>query len=126
MIPGTVFKDGSLEYRPPSTKGQDKKALAKFRSNYAYVLGLIFSVARTLPIGFFNSFIICSPKKAVENSQLQYEKTRTPFDGIIKVEKMLTTSEEQERGMDSELVDTLSAHLNSRRSTIFIILITFN
>lgn len=137
-----LVKDGSLEYRPPSTKGQDKKALAKFKSNYAYVLGLSkhFNPAICLDINkkpnpgfiadlplyhrtpvacFENPAFFGDMKFAVWYIRLRaQEKTRTPFDGIIKVEKMLTTSEEQERGMDSELVDTLSAHIINERNPV--------
>lgn len=35
-----LVKDGSLEYRPTKADKADKKSLAKFKSNYAYVLGV--------------------------------------------------------------------------------------
>ena len=44
-------------------------------------------------------------------------RTRTPFDGIIKVEKILTNSDDV---IDSEEVDLLSAHLiNERMPTCY-------
>jgi hypothetical protein len=46
------------------------------------------------------------------------EQTRTPFDGILKVEKILVTVEETESGIDSELVDTLSAYLINERNPV--------
>ena len=42
-------------------------------------------------------------------------RTRTPFDGVLKIEKMLVTSEELEVGIDSELVDTLTALIINER-----------
>ena len=45
-------------------------------------------------------------------------KTRTAFDGIVKVEKMLITHEENEYGMDSELVDLLSASIINERNPV--------
>ncbi|MCL1987636.1 MAG: hypothetical protein FWG64_06665 [Firmicutes bacterium] len=47
-------------------------------------------------------------------------KTRTPFDGIIKVEKILVTQAEVDNGIDSDLVDLISAHLiNERNPTAY-------
>jgi hypothetical protein len=45
-------------------------------------------------------------------------KTRTPFDGIIKVEKILATDEEKRNGMDTDLVDVLSAALINERNPV--------
>lgn len=45
-------------------------------------------------------------------------RTRTPFDGIIKVEKILVTKDEVANGMDSDLVDLLSAHLINERNPV--------
>ena len=43
--------------------------------------------------------------------------TRTPFDGVLKVEKILASSDDI---IDSELVDLLSAHLiNERMPTCY-------
>lgn len=45
-------------------------------------------------------------------------KTRTAFDGIVKVEKMLITHEENEYGIDSELVDLLSSSIINERNPV--------
>ena len=45
-------------------------------------------------------------------------KTRTAFDGVIKVEKMLVTQEENEYGIDSDLVNMLSALLINERNPV--------
>ena len=45
-------------------------------------------------------------------------QTRTPFDGILKIEKILVTEEENENGIDSELVDTLSSYLINERNPV--------
>ena len=46
------------------------------------------------------------------------KRTRTPFDGILKVEKILVTEEENANGIDSQLVDTLSAYLMNERNPV--------
>ncbi len=43
------------------------------------------------------------------------EQTRNPFDGVIKVEKILVTDEEIANGLDSDTVDMLSASLINER-----------
>jgi hypothetical protein len=45
-------------------------------------------------------------------------KTRTPFDGIVKVEKILVSRDEVANGMNSELVDLISAHLINERNPV--------
>lgn len=137
-----LVKDGSLEYRPTKADKADKKSLAKFKSNYAYVLGVSkhFNPSVCLDInkkpnpGFIADLPLYhrTPVACFENPEFfgdmkfavwyirirEKERTRTPFDGIVKIEKMLTTSEEQELGMDSELVDMLSAHIINERNPV--------
>ena len=46
-------------------------------------------------------------------------QTRTPFDGVVKVEKILM-SEEETKGLDSEEIDQLSANIiNERNPTCY-------
>ena len=45
-------------------------------------------------------------------------RTRTAFDGVVKVEKMLVTHEEYENGMESDLVDMLSALIINERNPV--------
>lgn len=137
-----LVKDGSLEYRPTKEDRTDPKKLAKFKGNYSYVLGASkhFNPAVCLDInkkpnpGFIADLPLYhrTPVACFENQDFfgdmkfavwyirirMKEKTRSPFDGIIKIEKMLTTSEEQELGMDSELVDMLSAHIINERNPV--------
>jgi len=44
--------------------------------------------------------------------------TRSPFDGVVKVEKVLVEDEEVHNGMESDLVDLLSAHLINERNPV--------
>ena len=45
-------------------------------------------------------------------------RTRTPFDGIVKVEKMLVTQDEIDYGIDSDLVNMLSALIINERNPV--------
>ena len=45
-------------------------------------------------------------------------RTRTAFDGVLKIEKMLVTQEETEKGIDSDLVDMLSALIINERNPV--------
>ena len=46
------------------------------------------------------------------------KQTLTPFDGILKVEKILVTQEDVDNGVDSDLVDYLSACLINERNPV--------
>ncbi|MDR0461830.1 MAG: hypothetical protein LBG88_00645 [Christensenellaceae bacterium] len=141
-----LVKDGSLEYSQPVyekdiTKEEKKKQFAKFKQNYNFVLGAskhfnpsvccdingkpnpgfiadLPLYSRT-PVARYHNEFCGDVDFAVWYIRLQgQEKTRTPFDGILKVEKMLVTSEEIENGIDSELVDTLSAYIINERNPV--------
>ena len=43
---------------------------------------------------------------------------RGPFDGIVKVEKFLVTSEEQDCGLKSSEIDNISAWLMNERNPV--------
>ena len=44
--------------------------------------------------------------------------SRGPFDGIVKVEKILTTEREEEYGLDSAEVDNISAWIVNERNPV--------
>jgi len=48
----------------------------------------------------------------------EQSKTRTPFDGILKIQKILVTSDEVDNGINSDLVDLLSAHIINERNPV--------
>ena len=51
--------------------------------------------------------------------RLRKRHTDSPFDGVVKVEKMLVTQEEMSiEKIDSELVDLLSAYLINERNPV--------
>lgn len=137
-----LVKDGSLEYRPTKEDKADKKKYQIFKNNYNWVLGVSknfnpevcmdingkpnpgyiadLSLYHRTPVACFeNPDFFGDVQFAVWYIRLRDKsRTRTPFDGIIKVEKILVTQEEIENGVDSSLVDTLSAYLINERNPV--------
>ena len=136
-----LVKDGSLEYTPSNSDKIDKKKYQLFKNNYSYVIGVSknFNPESCLdingkpnpgfiadlpcyhrtPVACFSSKYLGDIEFAVWYIRLRSkEKTRTPFDGIIKVEKILVTQEETDSGIDSDLVDTLSSYLINERNPV--------
>jgi len=132
-----LVKDGSLEYRLTQTDRDDEKSFQTFRQNYNWVIGLSktfnpeacfdkgkanpgyiadLPLYHRTPVAYFGS----------EKEPLAFavwyvrlrdkSKTRTPFDGILKVEKILVRDEELKNGMDTETVDMLSALIINERN----------
>ncbi|MEG0692134.1 MAG: hypothetical protein RR444_03525 [Oscillospiraceae bacterium] len=137
-----LVKDGSLEYRPTKEDRTDKRKYQIFKNNYNWVIGVSknFNPEVCIDIngkpnpGFIADLPLFhrTPVACFENTEffgdIQFavwyirlrdkSRTRTPFDGIIKVEKMLVTQEEMNEGIDSSLVDTLSAYLINERNPV--------
>ena len=136
-----LVKDGSLEYRPTKEDKADKKKYQTFKNNYNWVIGASknfnpevcedingkpnpgfiadLPLYHRTPVAEYENPMLGDIKFAVWYIRLRDKKqTRTPFDGILKVEKILVTEEENERGIDSELVDTLSAYLMNERNPV--------
>lgn len=137
-----LVKDGSLEYRPTKEDRKDKKKYQIFKNNYNWVIGVSKNFNpevcmdingkpnpgfiadlplyhRTPAACFKNPDFFGDMQFAVWYIRLREKtRTRTPFDGIIKVEKMLVTQEEIDDGIDSALVDTLSAYLINERNPV--------
>lgn len=137
-----LVKDGSLEYRPTKEDKADKRKYKIFKNNYSWVLGVSknFNPEVCMDIngkpnpGFIADLPLYNrtPVACFENpdffGDVQFavwyirirrkEQTRTPFDGIIKVEKMLVAQEEIDEGIDSGLVDQLSAYLINERNPV--------
>lgn len=137
-----LVKDGSLEYRPSKDDRKDRRKYQLFKNNYNWVLGVSKSFNpeicldingkpnpgfiadlplyhRTPVACFRNREWFGDTEFAVWYIRLRDKnRTRTPFDGIIKVEKILVTNEEIDYGIDSNLVDLLSAHLINERNPV--------
>lgn len=134
-----LVKDGSLEYRPSSTEKQNPKELMKFKQNYNWVIGVSKSfnpdickdinghsnpkfiadlpyLHRTPVSKYINPKWFGDTEFAVWYIRIRpKEYTRTAFDGIVKVEKILVKEKEINHGMDSDDVDTISASIINER-----------
>jgi len=132
-----LVKDGSLEYRLTMSDKDDDKTFKTFKQNYNWVIGLSKSfnpeacfdkgkanpgliadlpLFHRTPVAYFGS-----EKEplafAVWYVRLRDKtKTRTPFDGILKVEKILVREDEIKNGMETETVDRLSALIINERN----------
>ena len=137
-----LIKDGSLEYRPTKEDKADKKKYQIFKNNYTWVIGVSKNFnpevcvdingksnpgfIADLPL-YHRTPVACFQKEewfgdtefAVWYIRIRDKgRTRTPFDGIIKVEKILVTKEEMEDGVDSNLVNQISAYLINERNPV--------
>jgi hypothetical protein len=137
-----LIKDGSLEYKPTKAMRSDERAYQRFKNNYNYVIGVSkrfnpevclvlgdkpnpgfianLPLYNRTPVAYFtDSDFLGDIGFAVWYIRIRdSSKTRTPFDGIIKVEKILVSKEEVDNGMSSDLVDFLSAHLINERNPV--------
>lgn len=137
-----LVKDGSLEYKPTKAMRSDERAYQKYMNNYDYVIGVSkrFNPEVCLVLGDKPNPAFIANLKLYHRTPVAYftdpdflgdigfavwyirirdtSRTRTPFDGIIKVEKVLVSKEEVEFGMNSDLVDLISAHLLNERNPV--------
>lgn len=136
-----LVKDGSLEYRLTKTDKDDDKSFQTFKQNYNWVIGLskTFNAEACFDKGKSNPGYIAdlplyhrTPVAYFGNEKeplafavwyvrlRDKQKTRTPFDGILKVEKILVRDDELKNGMETETVDRLSALIiNERNPTCY-------
>ena len=136
-----LVKDGSLEYRLTKTDRDDEKSYQSFKQNYNWVIGLSKSfnpeacfdkgkadpgfIAEIPPYNRTSVAYFGSDKDplafAVWYVRVRDKsKTRTPFDGILKVEKILVRDDEINNGMETETVDRLTALIiNERNPTCY-------
>ncbi|MBQ7705158.1 MAG: hypothetical protein IJT73_07020 [Selenomonadaceae bacterium] len=137
-----LIKDGSLEYRIPQEISKNSRRFLTFKNNFSYVIGLskkfnpaLFTnngganpgfiaelplYCRTPVIRFENDTLHGDIKFAVWYVRIRDRKfTESPFDGVLKVEKMLVTREEIATGkIESDLVNFLSAHIINERNPV--------
>lgn len=136
-----LVKDGSLEYRPNSVDKADYKKYQIFKNNYNWVIGASknfnpevcedingkpnpgfiadLPLYHRTPVAEYENPMLGEIKFAIWYIRLRDKnKTRTPFDGILKIEKIIVTEEENEYGINSELVDLLSAQIINERNPV--------
>lgn len=133
-----LLKDGSLEYQVH--KIGSKRELEKFRNNYQFVVGVSKSFnpeycvdkngrnnsdmianlelfSRT-PVNKYYSERIGEMYFAVWFVRIRERKvTDNPFDGILKIEKILV-SDQIDNGLDSEEVDLITANIINERNPV--------
>jgi hypothetical protein len=136
-----LLKDGSLEYK--KMKSGDYKELATIKNNYRFCVGASksFNPEKFLdPKGKSNARIIAELDLHHRTPAYLYESeisggvpfavwyvrihdakySYSPFDGILKLEKILITDAEQENGLDSELIDFITCNIiNERNPTCY-------
>ena len=134
-----LLKDGSLEYKPMKTGRDDLRELQKIKHNYRWVIGVSKSfnpesildhtgkpnanyiaelpLFHRTPVALYeNKAFLGDVQFAVWYIRIRDKKhTRTPFDGVIKVEKILM-DEEYGIGIDSDEIDLLRATLINERT----------
>lgn len=136
-----LVKDGSLEYMPMKTgRYADIKT---FMDSYRWVIGVSKSFNPELckvsigggkakpnadaiinlppfcrtPVARISIDRIPGISFAVWYIRLRsLKQTRTPFDGVIKVEKIMVTDTEQKKGLETSVVDDISASLINERN----------
>ncbi len=138
-----LLKDGSLEYKVMKSGREDMRTLQKIKHNYNWVIGVSKSFNPESCMdhtGKANSKYITelpvyhrTPVARFENrdflGDVQFcvwyirlrdkSRTQTPFDGVVKVEKIMM-DEEIENGIDSDVIDLISANIiNERNPTCY-------
>ena len=134
-----LIKDGSLEYNRISDQN-DPFVFNRIRSNYKRVVGVSKSFNPELaklkngrsaagviaklqpfertPAAMYRTERV-DGKFAVWYVRLrEARKTRGPFDGIVKVEKILVSADELEYGLETSEVDNISAWLMNERNPV--------
>lgn len=138
-----LIKDGSIEYQ--SIKSGDYKDLSIFKNSYRRVVGVskrfnpelckdlskksnAIKIAE-LPLYHRSpAFMFESDRSSGEEGPvyisawyLRIRETRfsdSPFDGILKIEKIAVTDDEIEYGLDSSEVDLISANIVNERNPV--------
>lgn len=138
-----LVKDGSLEYQRMNT--DDPRRWAAIRSNYQYVVGVSKSFnplnckdrkgkvvsgdIATLPpfhrtpVQMYETDRVSDPNDpvffAIWYLRIRESKfTQSPFDGVLKIEKVLVTEKEMAEGIDTETADMISANLINERNPV--------
>ena len=134
-----LLKDGSLEYKVDNIKNTREKR--KFAGYFSFVVGVSKSfnpencvdkngknnsnvIADLLlyhrtPVSMYTSERLPGMAYAVWYVRIRDKKyTLNTFDGILKIEKILTTEEQMENGLDTEEVDLITANIINERNPV--------
>lgn len=134
-----LIKDGSLQYKPMRTG--DFKELTKIKNHFRSVVGVskMFNpelcrdrndksnankiaelglYSRT-PVYMYKSDIVGNVNFAIWYVRIRDRKfSFSPFSGVLKIEKILITDEENENGLDTEEVDLITANIINERNPV--------
>ncbi|WOC39287.1 hypothetical protein [Polaribacter sp. HL-MS24] len=128
-----LIKDGSLEY----IKSGEARELSVIKSNYDCVVGVskafnpealsndVKDISRIIaelklyhrtPAFMYQTERIPDVKFAVW--YLRIRNTLSPFDGVLKIEKILVRDIQEEEGLDSDEIDLISANIINERNPV--------
>jgi len=128
-----LIKDGSLEYM----KSGEARELSVIKSNYDCVIGVskafnpeslsndVKDISRRIaelklyhrtPAFMYQTERIPDVKFAVW--YLRIRETLSPFDGVLKIEKILVRDIQEEDGLDSDEIDLISANIVNERNPV--------
>jgi len=128
-----LIKDGSLEYM----KSGEARELSVIKSNYDCVIGVskafnpealsndVKDISRRIaelklyhrtPAFMYQTERIPNVKFAVW--YLRIRETLSPFDGVLKIEKILVRDIQEEDGLDSDEIDLISANIINERNPV--------
>lgn len=138
-----LLKDGSLEYQKMSSGKIELRSLQQIKNNYNWVIGVSkafnpelcldhtgkpnsnyianLPVFHRTPVArYVSNYVGKDVEFGVWYIRLrEKQRTQTPFDGVVKVEKIMM-DDESEKGIDSDTVDLLSANIiNERNPTCY-------
>ena len=134
-----LLKDGSLEYKVDEIKNAREKR--KFAGYFSFVVGVSKSfnpencvdksgknnsnviadlpLYHRTPVSMYTSERLPGMAYAVWYVRIREKKyTVNTFDGILKIEKILTTDEQMENGLDTEEVDLITANIINERNPV--------
>jgi len=133
-----LIKDGSLEYQ--KMRSGDLKDLSTIKKNYASVVGVSKAfnpeslsketkdISRKIadlplyhrtPAFMYSTERVPNIKFAVWYLRIRDKKyTESPFDGVLKLEKILVWDKEEEEGLDSGEIDLISANIINERNPV--------
>ena len=136
-----LLKDGSLQYQKIRTG--NVLDLSSIKSNYQRVVGVSKSfnpelckdqnnksIAKAIAdLGLYHrtpAYKYSTDRSPGVEFSVWYlrireaKRTISPFEGILKIEKILVTDDEQEKGLDSDEIDRISVNLiNERNPTCY-------
>lgn len=138
-----LLKDGSLEYQKMSSGKIELRSLQQIKNNYNWVIGVSkafnpelcldhtgkpnsnyianLPVFHRTPVArYVSNYVGKDVEFGVWYIRLrEKQRTQTPFDGVVKVEKIMMDYE-TEKGIDSDIIDLLSANIiNERNPTCY-------